>query len=138
MRVFVLLFNAGTDNEGIHTISLQDRDIVLMFEDEDDAIRYALLLEAQDFPTPSVEALDQSEIEEFCNEAGYACRLIPRNFVPQNEFERLLLAPPERNLEELSWDTEEAPSATADREDEPEEMSRAELEAMRRRLEGLL
>ena len=52
MHVFVLLFNAGTDNEGIHTIEIGDRNIVLMFEDEDDALRYAMLLEAQDFPEP--------------------------------------------------------------------------------------
>jgi len=49
MKVFVLLFNPGTENEGIHTLSMGDRHLVLMFEDEDDAIRYSLLLEAQDF-----------------------------------------------------------------------------------------
>jgi Protein of unknown function (DUF3110) len=32
MRVFVLLFNARTENEGIHTIQLGDRNKVLMFE----------------------------------------------------------------------------------------------------------
>ena len=42
MRVFVLLFNPGTENEGIHTLTVGDRNIVLMFESEDDATRYAL------------------------------------------------------------------------------------------------
>ena len=44
MKVFVLLFNPGTENEGIHTLSMGDRHLVLMFEDEDDATRYSLLL----------------------------------------------------------------------------------------------
>ncbi|MCS6815504.1 MAG: DUF3110 domain-containing protein, partial [Cyanobacteria bacterium] len=55
MQVFVLLFNAGTDQEGIHTLKMMDpelgeRNVVLMFEAEDDATRFSLMLEAQDFP----------------------------------------------------------------------------------------
>ncbi len=133
MRVFVLLFNARTDNEGIHTISIGNRNLVLMFEEEDDALRYAMLLEAQDFPVPSVEMIEKEEVEEFCEGAGYECYLIPENFVPQNEFERLLLAPPERNLEQMDWETGKKP--------EPEEgsdMSNEDLDRIRRQLEGLL
>lgn len=133
MRVFVLLFNARTDNEGIHTISIGDRNMVLMFEEEDDATRYAMLLEAQDFPVPTVEAIDQEEVEEFCESAGYECYLIPQNFVPQNEFERLLLAPPERNLDQTDWELGKKPEA-----EEPSEMSNADLDRIRRQLEGLL
>jgi hypothetical protein len=66
MRVFVLLFNARTENEGIHTIQLGDRNKVLMFESEDDATRFGVMLEAQDFPEPAVEAIDDEEIKEFC------------------------------------------------------------------------
>ena len=40
MNVFVLLYNSGTDKEGIHSIELKGRTIVLMFEDKDDATRY--------------------------------------------------------------------------------------------------
>jgi hypothetical protein len=65
-RVFILLFNAGTDNEGIHTIRIGDRNTVLMFESEDDATRFAVMLEAQDFPEATVEQMDAEEIEEFC------------------------------------------------------------------------
>ena len=39
MDIFVLLYNSGTDKEGIHSIELKGRTIVLMFEDKDDAIR---------------------------------------------------------------------------------------------------
>ncbi|MBC7825946.1 MAG: DUF3110 domain-containing protein [Candidatus Parcubacteria bacterium] len=132
MRVFVLLFNARTENEGIHTISIGDRNVVLMFAEEDDATRYALLLEAQDFPEPAVEALDQDEVEDFCSGAGYECKLIPQGFVPQDEFDRILLSPPEANLENTDW----KPEGSIEVEDA--EAPDPEIERMRRKLEGLL
>jgi len=46
MRVFVLSFNARTENEGIHNIWLTIA-IQLIFESEDDATRFAVMLEAQ-------------------------------------------------------------------------------------------
>ena len=64
MNIFVLLYNSGTDKEGIHSIELKGRTIVLMFEDKDDATRYCGLLEAQDFPLPTVEMIDINEIKE--------------------------------------------------------------------------
>lgn len=132
MRVFVLLFNAGTENEGIHTIRMGDRNMVLMFEEEDDATRYAMLLEAQDFPAPSVESLAREEIEEFCESVGYDCKFVPNGFVPQTEADRLLLAPPEANLETTDWNVD-APEPIGD-----QALSDAELERIRRQLEGLL
>jgi Protein of unknown function (DUF3110) len=137
MRVFVLLFNAGTDNEGIHTISIGPRNIVLMFEEEDDATRYALLLEAQDFPEPSVEPIQREEVEEFCQEARYECKFIPRDLTLADEEARMLLIPPENNLGSFDWDTDEK-HPMAPSEPEPSEMSRDELEKLRRKLEGLL
>ena len=65
MNIFVLLYNSGTDKEGIHSIELKGRTIVLMFEDKDDAIRYCGLLEAQDFPLPTVEMINIDEIRDF-------------------------------------------------------------------------
>ncbi len=136
MRVFVLLFNARTENEGIHTISIGDRNLVLMFEEEDDATRYALLLEAQDFPEPSVESIDQEEVEDFCHSANYDCKLIPRGFVPQDEFERLLLAPPVINRDAIDWNAANKTPQPAAEEDA--EMSNTDLDRIRRQLEGLL
>ncbi len=132
MRVFVLLFNARTENEGIHTISIGDRNVVLMFAEEDDATRYALLLEAQDFPEPAVEPIDQDEVEDFCSGAGYECKLIPQGFVPQDEFDRILLSPPEANLDNTDWKPEG--SIEIEDADTPD----PEIERMRRKLEGLL
>jgi hypothetical protein len=123
--VHVLLFDAGSDTEGIHSLELNGRTVVLLFEDPDDAERYAGLLEAQDFPMPTVEALERDEIERFCTEAGYEARHVPAGFLPRSEEDRLLIAPPEQNMDVSQWR-------------EQDEDRDPELEAFRRRLEGLL
>lgn len=125
--VHVLLFDAGSDQEGIHSLELAGRTVVLLFEQRDDAERYAGLLEAQDFPTPTVEPLEREEMELFCSQAGYEARFVPAGFLPQSAEERLLIAPPERNMDTSQW-----------RDQDPISSGDAELEAFRRRLEGLL
>lgn len=124
MRVFVLLFNARTENEGIHTIQVGDRNKLLMFESEDDATRFALMLEAQDFPPATVERMDSEEVEEFCNGAGYDWELVP---------DGALAVPPESNVEDTDWKEEgtQPPESNA-------EIADAELERIRRQFEGLL
>ena len=107
MNIFVLLYNSGTEKEGIHSIELKGRTIVLMFEVIDDAERYCGLLEAQDFPVPSVESFNIDEIRDFCNKLDYECKLVERNFVPKSPEDRLLISPPQRNLEVESWNKNE-------------------------------
>jgi len=132
MQVFVLLFNAQTDNEGVHTVRIGDRDIVLLFENADDATRYGLMLEAQDFPSPTVEAIEDSEVIEFCESAGYEWKV-----VGENELE----VPPAQNLEEKTWQSDGSqPTPQTPTTDPPEtpEYSQDEFADIRRRLEGLL
>ena len=147
MRVHVLLFDAGTDSEGIHSLEIAGRTVVLLFENPDDAERYAGLLEAQDFPVPTVEALDREEVDLFCREAGYEARLIESGFVPSNDEERLFMAPPQSNRDVSNWKDDKvsddgvaeqqgAEPARQGLETEPE--SNPELDELRRRLEGLL
>ena len=147
MRVHVLLFDAGTDSEGIHSLEIAGRTVVLLFENPDDAERYAGLLEAQDFPVPTVEALDREDIDLFCREAGYEARLIESGFVPSNDEERLFMAPPQSNRDVSNWkddavsddgvaEQQAAEPARQGLETEPE--SNPELDELRRRLEGLL
>lgn len=133
----MLLFDAGGDQEGIHSIELAGRTVVLLFEDPDDAERYAGLLEAQDFPVPTVEVLERQEIEMFCNEAGYEARFVPAGFLPRSDEERLLIAPPERNMDVSQWQEQLAADAPNTAEASPP-LGDPELEAFRRRLEGLL
>lgn len=134
MAVHVLLFDAGTENEGIHSLELNGHTVVLLFEELDDAERYAGLLEAQDFPVPSVEALDREEMELFCVQAGYEARFVPAGFLPQSPEERLLIAPPERNMDVSGWKDGQPQGAG----DEPGSAENDAVEAFRRRLEGLL
>ena len=157
MRVHVLLFDAGTDSEGIHSLEIAGRTVVLLFENPDDAERYAGLLEAQDFPVPTVEALDREDVDQFCREAGYEARLIESGFVPSNDEERLFMAPPQSNRDVSNWkddlvsnepvsndavsndgvaEQQGVEHARQGLETEPE--SNPELDELRRRLEGLL
>ncbi|MHC5596819.1 MAG: DUF3110 domain-containing protein [Nostoc sp.] len=144
MRVFVLIFNARTENEGIHTIREGDAESgklhnkILMFESEDDATRFALMLEAQDFPAPTPEPFDAEEIKEFCESAGYEWEIISEN-------SNLVVTPPEVNVEETDWqadarkeDTVEDPYPLNQQPLEEPELSDSELEKIRRKFEGLL
>ena len=137
MPVHVLLFDAGTDQEGIHSLELNGRTVVLLFEDSDDAERYAGLLEAQDFPVPTVEPLDREEMELFCGQAGYEARFVPAGFLPQSAEDRLLIAPPERNMDVTSWQ-EQREQQEQQQEQPGESAPDPSLEAFRRQLEGLL
>jgi protein involved in sex pheromone biosynthesis len=79
-------------------------------------------------------------MEAFCREAGYEARFVPGGFLPKTAEERLLLAPPEHNLDVSNWqDVDESaavnPSAS---EADPIRSQDPELEAFRRQLEGLL
>ncbi|MBW4611123.1 MAG: DUF3110 domain-containing protein [Hassallia sp. WJT32-NPBG1] len=137
MRVFVLIFNVRTENEGIHTIRVGDRNKILMFESEDDATRYALLLEAQDFASPTVEVVDAEEIKEFCENANYDWEIVPENGE--------LAIPPEINVPETDWqpdaqkqnNDEEFQSPNQVQSEQPE-FSDSEMDRIRRKLEGLL
>ena len=134
MLVHVLLYDAGQDSEGIHSLELSGNTVVLMFENSDDAERYAGLLEAQDFPVPSIEALDREEIEIFCRQAGYEARFVESGFVPKTDEERLLLAPPSSNRDVSGWQEAEAASPQTPAASD----SKDDLDSIRRRLEGLL
>ncbi len=104
MSVYVVLFNARTENEGIHSLEMEGRQLVLMFEMEDDATRFAVMLEAQDFPPASVEAFETEEIEEFCESAGYEAVFVE---------DGTLLMPPERVVEETTWNPDADPNEAA-------------------------
>ncbi|WP_353930657.1 DUF3110 domain-containing protein [Okeanomitos corallinicola TIOX110] len=133
MRVFVLIFNAGTDNEGIHSIRVGNVNKIMMFESEDDATRFALMLEAQDFPTPTVEDMDDQEIKDFCEGAGFEWEIVSKD-------SNAVVTPPELNVDETDWqlDKTQDQNNPDSSESEETEMSNPELDSIRRRLEGLL
>jgi hypothetical protein len=124
------LFNARTDNEGIHSVRAEGHDLIYMFADEDDATRYAMMLEAQDLPTPAVEPLDSQEIEEFCADSNYECVLIEQG---------MLVVPPENNMTDTDWQADGQHRKTAEAVGQDEEVSSdVDYDRIRRQLEGLL
>jgi len=129
MIVNVLLYDVGKDNEGIHSLELNGKTIVLMFENKNDAERYCGLLEAQDFPCPDVVDIDREEIELFCAQAGYESRYVENGFVPKTEEERLCLLPPQQNRDTSTWKVKDQLS---------EENDQQKLDNIRKRLEDLI
>ena len=123
MSVFVLLFNARTDNEGIYSRREGDRNVILMFEQEDDAVRYADQLEAEDFPKLTVEGIDPEEIEEFCQDSDYDFILVTSE---------MLEIPPSLSVEETDWQPDKGQKSASASDDS------IDLEAMRKRLERLM
>ena len=101
-----------------------------MFEDKDDAERYCGLLEAQDFPTPTVEELTRRDIEAFCIEAGYEARYVEKGFIPSTDEERLMISPPLSNLDVGNWQSQE--------NNNQQTSSNDQLEDIKKRLENLL
>ena len=126
MQIFVLLYNSGTDKEGIHSIELKGRTIVLMFEDKDDAIRYCGLLEAQDFPLPTVEMINIDEIRDFCIKQDYEYKLVEKDFIQKTPEDRLLISPPQKNLELDDW------------KDDKDKLDKIDLNSIKENLEKLL
>jgi hypothetical protein len=133
MHVWVLLYNARTDNEGIYTLQIESNNIIVAFEQEDDAIRYAGMLEAQDFLVLTVEDIDQQELEEFCQDANYDLNIVPTD---------ALLVPPEKNVDKTDWSSDRETNQNKDQnKNQPEDEIEIEdpvIAMMRRRLENLL
>ncbi len=134
MPVYILLYSDDNDNEGIHSLEFNSKTIVLMFEDKDDADRYCGLLEAQDFPVPKPELIDKEEVIAFCTNSGYEAKFVEKGFVPSTDEDRLLLSPPERNLDVSTWQDEEHPSIG----DIEKVKGNLELDNIRQKLEDLL
>ena len=130
MLVYVLLYESGTESEGIHSLELKDSTVILMFQDRDDAERYCGLLEAQDFPIPTVEELTKVDIEAFCVEAGYEARFVEKGFIPSNDEERLMISPPLSNLEVGNWNNHDNVNHKLS--------SNEQLDDIKKRLENLL
>ena len=62
----------GKENEGAYAVNTdKDKPLVYMFLDKDDAVRYAGLLEAEDFPEMSVVEVSDREIIQTCVAHGH-------------------------------------------------------------------
>ena len=70
----------GAESEGAYSVNTQNGESVLyLFEDEDDAIRYALLLEEQDYPEMHVIEVDGKVVIKTCEMHDYRYSVITKN-----------------------------------------------------------
>ena len=70
----------GKETEGAYSVQDDHGEQVLyLFEDEDDAIRYALLLEDQDFPEMHVIEVDGKVVIKTCELHDYKYSVITKN-----------------------------------------------------------
>ena len=61
----------GKEKEGAYAVQAPNGKVVYMFLDKDDALRYAGLLEADDFPDMSVVEVNDREIIQACITHGH-------------------------------------------------------------------
>ena len=77
--MFILTIE-GKETEGAYSVQSDDGEQVLyLFEDEDDAIRYALLLEDQDYPEMHVIEVDGKVVIKTCEKHDYRYSVITKD-----------------------------------------------------------
>ena len=70
----------GKESEGAYSVINDDGDKILyIFEQEDDAIRFALLLEDQDYPEMHVIEVDGKVVIKTCELHDYRYSVITKN-----------------------------------------------------------
>ena len=75
-----ILAVAGKETEGAYSVtSATGEQVLYIFEDEDDAIRYALLLEDQQYPEMNVIEIDGKLISKTCELNNYNYTIITKN-----------------------------------------------------------
>ena len=70
----------GKESEGAYSVTAEDGEQVLyIFEEEDDAIRFALLLEDQDYTEMHVIEVDGKVVIKTCELHDYRYSVITKN-----------------------------------------------------------
>ena len=67
-----ILTVAGKENEGAYSVPTEDGDQILyLFEEEDDATRYAMMLETDDYPEMHVIEVEDEVMIKTCEIHDY-------------------------------------------------------------------
>lgn len=126
-NVWVIVFtNANDNSEGIYSLSIADENIVLAFQDKEEAQRYAMCLEQQEFPSPKITDLETKELSDFCTESDFRLGFVPKGS---------LISPPEESaIDDLDkWRGDH--SASDSKGDVG--MTQEEIELMKKKLDSL-
>ena len=77
-----ILTVTGKESEGAYSVINDDGDKILyIFEQEDDAIRFAMMLEDQDYPEMHVLEVDDRVVIATCENHGYNYAVITPNVI---------------------------------------------------------
>ena len=75
-----ILTVAGKENEGAYSVPTEDGDQILyLFEEEDDAVRYAMMLEDEDYPEMHVIEVEDELMIKTCEVHDYNYTVITSN-----------------------------------------------------------
>ena len=70
----------GKEKEGAYSVQNEDGDHVLyLFQDRDDASRYAMMLEEESYPEMAVLEVDPDMMASVCETHGYEYTVITQN-----------------------------------------------------------
>lgn len=86
--MFILTLK-GKEEEGAYSVLNEEGEhIVYLFQEEDDAVRYAMLLEEDDYPEMHIIEVEDSAIIKICEMNGYNYTLITPDdiVVPPNSY----------------------------------------------------
>ena len=84
--MFILTI-AGKEKEGAYSVPDEEGDQILyLFKEEDDAIRYAMMLEEEDYPEMHVLEVEDEVMIKTCETHGYNYTVITSNdiVIPPN------------------------------------------------------
>ena len=87
--MFILTID-GKEKDGAYSVQNEDGDHVLyMFQEKDDASRYAMLLEEESYPDMHVLEVDLDMMMSVCETHGYEYTVITSNdiVIPPNKSE---------------------------------------------------
>jgi len=77
--MFILTID-GREDEGAYSVKDENEEQVLyIFEEEDDATRYALMLETSNYPLMNVLEVDDEVLLHTCDMHGYNYAIITKN-----------------------------------------------------------
>ena len=70
----------GKENDGAYSVgNVEGEQVLYLFEQEDDAVRFALQLEDQDYPEMHVIEIDDDLMLKTCNMNDYRYTVITEN-----------------------------------------------------------
>ena len=77
--MFILTIS-GKETEGAYSVTDDDGEQILyLFEEEDDAVRYAMMLEEEDYPEMHVMEVDTDLLVNVCEMHGHEYVIITPN-----------------------------------------------------------